>query len=137
MRSLNKNKQAIYVSHFDSEQPEYKRDSDGHIIYDEIDGELVPRETGKNIKVYTMPERITANITYTGGLANAQSFGIDTSAYDAMLYYDGRLDETTYVWYQNEPVIKDGIVDVKSADYLVARVPPVLNDRVYFLKGVG
>lgn len=137
MRSLLKNKQAIYVSRFDREAPEYKRDKSGSIIYEDIDGELIPIETGKKIKIYTAPEKINANIAYTGGIADVQSFGVDLSGYDAILYYDGALDETTYVWYRNEPVMKDGVVDVKSADYLVARVPPVLNEKVYFLKGVG
>lgn len=137
MRSLLKNKQTIYVSRFDCERPEYKRDKNGNVIYEDIDGELVPIETGKKEKVYTLPEEINANISYTGGIANVQSFGVDLSGYDAILYYDGELDETTYVWYRKEPVVKDGIVDVKSADYLVARVPPVLDEKVYFLKGVG
>lgn len=137
MRSLVKDKQKIYISRYDHDEPDYKRDSQGQIIYVTDGDKQIPVKTGKIIKVFTEPQVINANIAYTGGLASVQGFGIDLSGYDAVLYYSGDLDETTYVWYKNEPKYKDGQVDVKSADYLVARVPPVLNEKVYFLKGVG
>lgn len=132
MRGLRRNKVALWCCRYEGEQPEYKKDSQGNIIYDEIDGKQVPRKTGRNIDVYSDIQKIWGNLAASGGLAEVESYGVDLSAYDAILYYEGELDETTYIWREQPES-----TDVKTADYLVARVPPVLNERVYFLRGVG
>ena len=39
MRGLKKNQQELYYATYSDQITEYYRDSDGNIIYDEIDGE--------------------------------------------------------------------------------------------------
>ena len=139
MRGLSRNKQSLYYSLLGEPQPIYATDEQGNIIYDNIDGQQIPRETGDTTDGYADPVPFEGNIAKGTGRAEAESFGVDDSAYDAVLYVPkGKLplEEMTLFWYKNEPQYKGGQVDKTSADYRVVRVPPCLDEMVYLLSKV-
>ena len=43
MRSLRKNSRKLYYSAYEDEQPIYATDKKGDIVYDDVDGDLIPR----------------------------------------------------------------------------------------------
>lgn len=124
------------------EVPIYERDEEGNIIYIEIDGQKVPVETGETEIGYSNPVEFMGNIAMSGGEAEAKSFGVDISEYDAVLLMEkGRIpiDETSLIWHTSEVKYIDKqntIVDRKSADYTVKRVQPSLNFTRYLLKRI-
>ena len=142
MRLLRKNKQKMKYSLQIGEVPIYERDEEGNIIYIEIDGQKVPVETGETEIGYSNPVEFMGNIAMSGGEAEAKSFGVDISEYDAVLLMEkGRIpiDETSLIWHMSEVKYADEqntIVDKKSADYTVKRVQPSLNFTRYLLKRV-
>ena len=139
MRGASRNKQSMYYSLHGEGEPIYAKDEDGNIIYDTIDGERVARETGEMTNGYSEPILFKANLSRGAGMADTMPYGIDLSGYDAILYVPkGQLplSEMDLIWYDHEPTYKDGQIDESSADYLVKRVPPCLNEMVYLLVGV-
>ena len=142
MRLLEKNKQDLKYALQVGEVPIYERDEDGNIIYIEVDGQKVPVETGETEIGYAKPVDFRGNIAMSGGEAEAKSFGVDISEYDAILLMEkGRIqiDETSLIWHTSEVKYADEqntIVDKKSADYTVKRVQPSLNFTRYLLKRV-
>jgi hypothetical protein len=142
MRLLRKNKQKMKYSLQIGEVPIYERDEEGNIIYIEIDGQKVPVETGETEIGYSNPVEFMGNIAMSGGEAEAKSFGVDISEYDAVLLMEkGRIpiDETSLIWHTSEVKYIDKqntIVDRKSADYTVKRVQPSLNFTRYLLKRI-
>ena len=77
----------------------------------------------------------------SGGEAEAKSFGVDISEYDAVLLMEKDripIDETSLIWHMSEVKHADeqNIVDRKSADYTIKRVQPSLNFTRYLLKRV-
>lgn len=130
MRSLNRNKQKMFYAYQTGEKPLYELDENGNIIYDDIDGELTPRETGETLPEYSEPVEFWGNIAYKGGQEFSESFGVDLSDYDAVLYApEIELEETALIWYRSD--LED------TADYKVVRVPPCLDERVYLLEGLA
>ena len=85
MRLLEKNKQNLKYALQVGEVPIYERDEDGNIIYIEVDGQKVPVETGETEVGYSNPIDFRGNIAMSGGEAEAKSFGVDISEYDAVL----------------------------------------------------
>lgn len=142
MRLLEKNKQNLKYALQVGEVPVYERDEDGNIIYIEIDGQKVPVETGEMEIGYSKPVDFRENIAMSGGEAEAKSFGVDISEYDAVLLMEKDripIDETSLIWHMSEVKYADEqntIVDKKSADYTVKRVQPSLNFTRYLLKRV-
>lgn len=140
MRALKRNMQNMYYSLIESVPTAYDRDEDGYINYMVVDGEYIPTETGNKEPVYATPTAFSANIHGTVGEAEATRFGISQSEYDAYIYAPkGKFPfvEGTLIWYDTEPVYKDQlhtIVDSTSADYVVKRIPVVLDESVYLLK---
>ena len=112
MRTLRKNTQRLWYSLQCENKPIYERDENGDIIYDEMsDGVLVPRETGEtdSTEGYTMPIEFRANLSASGGQAQDNVYGVDLSAYDAILYSVKGilpLNELSLIWYGNEPQIR-------------------------------
>lgn len=133
-RTGRKNRQRMYYALWMQDQPVYDRDREGNLRLDE-DGQ--PIETGDTRDMYTDPLEFRACITGAGGQVEQQAFGA-YGDYDALLYMkkgDLPLKENALIWYTSEPKMKkDGTVDDKSADYVVKRVPPSLNEIVYLLK---
>ena len=140
MRLLEKNKNLKYALQV-GEVPIYERDEDGNIIYIEVDGQKVPVETGETEVGYSNPIDFRGNIAMSGGEAEAKSFGVDISEYDAVLLMEKDripIDETSLIWHMSEVKHADeqNIVDRKSADYTIKRVQPSLNFTRYLLKRV-
>lgn len=138
-RALKKNMQRMKYSLYLGEEQEYERDEDGNIIYDLIDGDEVPRETGDQINQYSEPVEFWANIAGNGGQAQAESFGLSVGDYDAVIYAPKNkfpITEGTLIWYDNKPGYKDGFIDPDSADFMVVRKPVCLDEANYILKRV-
>ena len=139
---LEKNKQDLKYALQIGEVPIYERDEEGNIIYIDVDGQTVPVETGETEIGYDKPVDFRGNIAMSGGEAEAKSFGVDISEYDAVLLMEkGRIpiDETSLIWHMSEVKYADEqntIVDKNSADYTVKRVQPSLNFTRYLLKRV-
>lgn len=140
MRLLEKNKQNLKYALQVGEVPIYERDEDGNIIYIEVDGQKVPVETGETEVGYSNPIDFRGNIAMSGGEAEAKSFGVDISEYDAVLLMEKNripIDETSLIWHTSKVRYIDEqntIVDRKSADYSIKRVQPSLNFTRYLLK---
>lgn len=142
MRLLEKNKQDLKYALQVGEVPIYERDEDGNIIYIEVDGQKVPVETGETEPGYSNPIDFRGNIAMSGGEAEAKSFGVDISEYDAILLMEKDkipIDETSLIWHMSEVKYIDKqntIADRKSADYSIKRVQPSLNFTRYLLKRI-
>lgn len=140
MRTLNKNKQTMYYALFDEEVPVYDLDEDGNIKYIEIDGVMVPVETGETRIVYSNPVPFKGNIAMSGEESRASEFGLNLSDYSAVLVADKGLlpiDETSRIWYESEPLYgSDGYVDEHSSDYTVVKLAPSINSDRFVLKKV-
>lgn len=142
MRLLEKNKQNLSMRYKLGEVPVYERDEDGNIIYIEVDGQKVPVETGETEPGYSNPIDFRGNIAMSGGEAEAKSFGVDISEYDAILLMEKNripIDETSLIWHTSKVRYIDEqntIVDRKSADYSIKRVQPSLNFTRYLLKRI-
>lgn len=142
MRLLEKNKQNLKYALQVGEVPIYERDEDGNIIYIEVDGQKVPVETGETEPGYSNPIDFRGNIAMSGGEAEAKSFGVDISEYDAILLMEKNripIDETSLIWHTSKVRYIDEqntIVDRKSADYSIKRVQPSLNFTRYLLKRI-
>ena len=142
MRLLEKNKQNLKYALQVGEVPVYERDEDGNILYIEVDGQKVPVETGETEPGYSNPIDFRGNIAMSGGEAEAKSFGVDISEYDAILLMEKNripIDETSLIWHTSKVRYIDEqntIVDRKSADYSIKRVQPSLNFTRYLLKRI-
>ena len=142
MRLLEKNKQNLKYALQVGEVQVYERDEDGNIIYIEVDGQKVPVETGETEPGYSNPIDFRGNIAMSGGEAEAKSFGVDISEYDAILLMEKNripIDETSLIWHTSKVRYIDEqntIVDRKSADYSIKRVQPSLNFTRYLLKRI-
>ena len=142
MRLLEKNKQKMKYSLQIGEVPIYERDEEGNIIYIDVDGQKVPVETGETEIGYSDPVEFMGNIAMSGGEAEAKSFGVDISEYDAILLMEKDripIDETSLIWHTSEVQYTDEqntVVDRKSADYSIKRVQPSLNFTRYLLKRI-
>lgn len=142
MRLLEKNKQNLKYALQVGEVPIYERDEDGNIIYIEVDGQKVPVETGETEVGYSNPIDFRGNIAMSGGEAEAKSFGVDISEYDAVLLMEKNripIDETSLIWHTSKVRYIDEqntIVYRKSADYSIKRVQPSLNFTRYLLKRI-
>lgn len=136
MRALRRNTTKLWYSIQGEQTPIYEKDEEGHIIYDEMpDGTLVARVCGEVISEYGKPVEFYGNISGSGGKAQDTPYGVDLSGYDAVLYsVKGRLpiNELTLIWCEKP----DEEVDPNSADYIVRRVPPCLNEVIYLLERV-
>lgn len=140
MRMMKRNKQKMWYSLQLEDFPIYQTDEDGNIEYMEIDGELVPIETGETKTAYSTPVEFRANISLSGGYSEAVEFGLDLAQYAAVLVCDKGLlpiDETSRIWHTTEPIINaDGTANEFSADYTVVKVSPSLNVDKYVLQKV-
>lgn len=139
MRNLKKNKQTMYYALLNKTQPVYERDELGNIIYIEIDGVQVPVETGDTELVYSKPVKFKGNISKSGGESKETEYGIDSTDYDAVLMMmknDLPITETSIIWHTSNIGYKDKdktIIDDKSADYVVKKRSPSLNQFKYLL----
>lgn len=136
MRSLKKNKQNLWYSTYADQITEYYLDSDGNIIYDEIDGEQIPRIKCERAG-YNNPVSFNANISAGKGTAQEEVFGVSLDYTKAISTSDMNLpiSETSLIWFETEPTYNaDGTVNEVSADYSVVGIAKSLNNLVYALK---
>ena len=143
MMMLNSNKQRLYYALQDKEVPIYERDSDGNIVYVEVDGEQIPVETGETELGYGQPTPFFANIAFGSNETTAQEFGINLADYDAQIVMSKGeipITETSILWYETRPRTMpedSSIADKDSRDYEVVAVKPSLNEVKYLLKHVA
>ena len=143
MRTLNKNKQVLYYSNQTNERtPVYALNADGTIQTVEVDGVITKVITGYSEKGYSIPQMFEGNISLSGGEVVNVDYGVDASAYDAVLVLNKdeiNISETSLIWSETEPTYKDvekTVIDPYSADYRVTRVSPSLNQSKYLLAKV-
>lgn len=157
MRTLKKNKQKMKYALQIGEITIYERDSDGNILYyEDTEGNKIPLETGNKEIAYSIPKEFTANITMSGGEAEAREYGLSIDQYEAVISYSkGSLPlvEGALIWfgsnvkYKNngkliEVETEDGKQMIKvpenvSADYQVLKISPSLNEEKAILKAVN
>lgn len=136
MRDCKKNQQELYYATYSDQITEYYRDSDGNIIYDEIDGELIPRIKCERAG-YNNPVPFCANISAGKGTSQEEVFGVSLDYTKTISTTDMSLplDEKSLVWFETEPIYNaDGTVNEASADYSVVGIAKSLNNVVYALK---
>lgn len=139
MRNLKKNQQKIYYSIYADQITIYERDENGEIVYDEIDGEKIPRIIAERAG-YNKPVFFDANVSAGKGTAQEDVFGKDIDFTRTISTTDLTLpiDELSLVWIESEPkYLEDGTVDPNSADYKVAAKPArSLNQLMIALKAL-
>lgn len=142
MRTLAKNKQMLYYSLQLGTVPVYVLDENGNKIVDYVDGEgnIYYRETGEYKTLYSEPVSFYGNISMSGGESEAVEFGLNLSDYSAVLITSKNyvpLTETSRIWHENSPAYNlDGTVDQFSADYMVVKVSPSLNENKFILQKI-
>ena len=140
MRTLNKNKQKMYYAMFDKEVPIYETDENGEILCVEVDGELIPIETGDTRLGYSEPKKLLGNIAMSGGEMEAREFGLSTEDYNAIVICginEYPIKEGALIWHENEVSYEDvdkTMVDSDTADYIVIKAHKSLNMVKYILK---
>jgi len=137
MRGLRINMQRLHYSLYSEQITIYEKDSDGNIIYDEIDGEFFPRIIAERAG-YGEPKEFYANISMSSGEVNHVEYGFDIGSYEAVLVTTDKtlsLNELSLIWHTTEPVVgANGVVDEATADYSVIAVKPSPNFVRYLLK---
>lgn len=139
MRNLLRNKKVLRYSLYKGKEPLYKRDEDGNIIYQNVDGEDVPVEIGSTPPHYSDPVEFMGHITYASGESEAETYGVSIGEYDSklvMIVGELPITETSIIFDESEPEYKDGNVVEKSADFKVIKVAPTLNEVSYLLKRI-
>lgn len=129
MRTLNKNKQTIYYALNLGRETVSTEDK---II---VDGEEVYIDEGDYTMTYSVPEAFSANISFSGGDSTDVEFGLDLSAYDAIIVTDLKaypITETSLIWFETEPPTSQS--DGATADYSVVAVRNTLNQTKIILK---
>ena len=121
MRCLNRNKQVLYyglaIARTASESTET-------VI---VDGVEVPIENGDYTQEYDIPRDFLANITFSGNESTDVEFGVDRTAYDAIIVTDLSIPitETSLIWFSNEP--PEDVSDGNTADLSVIAIKKSLN----------
>ncbi|MBR1852659.1 MAG: hypothetical protein IJ794_05875 [Lachnospiraceae bacterium] len=136
MRSLKKNQQKLWFATHSNQITIYETDGAGNIIYDNIDGEQIPRIKAERAG-YNNPVPFYANISAAKGTSDAEVFGVALDYTKTVSTTDMTLSisETSIIWFETEPVYRqDGTVDEASAGYSVVAVARSLNNVVYALK---
>lgn len=140
MRTLRRNKRNMWYALRNPSDVSYVRDEEGNIIYDEIDGEQVPRETGLPAPEYLPPVPFLGNLSLSTGEDDPKNFGMDISDYTYLLSVsqnDIPITESSIIWYETTPTYLDNnrtVPDPSSADYRVRRVSNSLNESKYILQ---
>lgn len=112
MRMALKNKQNLMYSNLGEARPLYVVE-DGHVKMTEVDGEEVPVMAGYSNAIYEEPVPFIANIipvgseSYArGNVAVPNAYGIDISAYDALILtktHEFPITETSIIWHRSKP----------------------------------
>lgn len=126
-RLSQKDKQSLkYLLQNNTKTPVNQESETGEIEYIEIDGDLIPVETGTydiGQGEESSAEEATSyivcfdgNIAFSGGETELREYGVDSADYDAVLIMPKGsipIKETSLIWYESEPRYKDGtLVDI-------------------------
>jgi len=124
MRTPRRIKQKMYYSLLNSSMETYERDKEGNIIYDIKGGVMIPRTTGEPIPVYSEPIEFFNSISGILTEDEMKAFGGEKIGNAKMTYHKDEFPFVTgtLIWKKTIPVVKDGIVDEDSADYIVLGV---------------
>jgi len=146
-----------YLLQTNEKTPVNETDATGETEYIEVDGELVPLETGEYEIGHTQkgdnPPKdeiveFLGNLAFSGdtyffsGGTVSKEYGIDDSDYDAVLCMpkdNVPITETSYIWYKSEVEYEDEEqtrVNTSSADYRVVKIVPSLGFDRYLLRKV-
>lgn len=144
MRTLQKNKIKMKYALLTDVKDEIALDDNGNPIinYIDEDGKVYYQYTGEKELVYSQPVEFDANFSMSGGESEAVSFGIDISAYDAVITTQKNtypISETSLIWVESEVGYKDinkTKIMANSADYKVTKVSNTLNVTKYVLKAM-
>ena len=153
MRTSRKNKVDLLYSLQGDTVPIYEVDSEGNVVYEEIDGAQVPLETGESFTGYDEPIGFKGNLQFYTGWNYPGVWGITLGNADAILLMDNNelpINETSMIWYKSIPETKEVqvydteqqtmvtkvVVDPESADFSISRIIPSLNQIRYILKGI-
>ena len=139
MRTQKRNRQSMIYAVPAGTEPIYKRDESGEIIYEEIDGELVPVEVGEERMKYG--DAVPFRGAIFAQLENAimRAWGSDNTNNYAVLVVDKdkypEIVNGTRIWRKSKvKLYEDGTVDGSSADYVVSGVlDEELNEDSYYL----
>lgn len=142
MRLPRRDKQVMYYSLFANATNEYERDENGDIVYEEIDGELIPVEIGTKSPSYQTPVKFYSSISSKLNDMQIRAYGVDASAIECtMTVKKGYLPKLTIgslIWRENEIEWEDKnqtIPKSSSADYTVmGRMKESLTEDFYLLK---
>lgn len=107
LRTARKNKVRLFYSLQGEDIPVYETDSDGNIVYEEIDGQLIPVETGDFHTGYKPPVEFFGNLSFYTGWNYPGVWGVTLNNADAILLMDKNelpIDETSRIWLKSEPV---------------------------------
>ena len=129
MRCLNRNKWVLYYALATARTASSETEK---II---VDGVEVAIDNGDYEQEYSKPTKFMGNIIFSGNESTDVEFGVDRTAYDAVLLVDENaipITETSLIWYQNEPpkTTSDG----NSADFSVIAIKTSLNTLKAILK---
>ena len=137
---MNKNKQKMFYANPQESKPIYETDEFGNIKYIEVDGEMVPVETGEYTPSITMPKEFKANINGKLNDVIIRAFGADSSDNHAQIVADKNVlpfEIGTRIWLRSKVEYTDSektIPDIYSADYRVDGVlREGLNEDMFYL----
>lgn len=153
LRTARKNKQKLFYSLQGDNLSEYELDANGDVVFEEIDGVLIPIETGDSFTSYDTPVEFKGNISFYTGWNYPGVWGITLGNADAILQMDINeipIDETSRIWYKSTPrtktvnvydeneqrMVQRVVTDADSADFSVSRIIPSLHYVRYVLKGI-
>lgn len=124
MRSPRRIKQKMYYALPKTLVDEYETDSEGHVVYREVNGKRIAVKKGKKM-TYLAPLAFYNSITSDLTADDLASFGADNSGKKAKMTY--RFNEYpfktgTLIWKQSEVKYVNGEIDPSSADYQIVGI---------------
>ena len=129
MRTLRKNKQKIYYALKTAVAAVSSTDTIT------VDGQTVYVDEGDYGLSYDTPVKFLGNISFSGGDSTDVEFGLDMSAYDAIIVTDKDtipITETSLIWFETEAPTAAN--DGSTADYSVVAVRNSLNQTKALLR---
>lgn len=132
MRLCRKNKTDLWYSLYKESEIEFRKDENGDIVYQDVDGVLVPIETGRKPPSYDAPVKFRGYIQFKAGESEARAFGVSIDSYSHILVMrkgEIPIDETSLIFDYEPDVAKE-----ETAVYKVVQVAPSLNFVTYLLK---
>lgn len=118
-------------------QPVYKTDSDGNIIYDTLpDGTKIPKKTGETKDGYSEPITFFNSISGTLTEDELHAFGNEYTGVAKITYKRGKypFKVGTLIWTRSEVgYTDDGDIDERSADY---RVLGIMTEGQFFWRAI-